>query len=81
MQFAGGGKGARAADGTELADISVLIDTLRINGTIPKRKVIITTNAAETSLTVDTLKYVIDSGFRNAVEFDPAGYTTFKSNL
>ena len=53
------------------------IDTLKILGETPKRKIIITTPAAESSITIRTLKYCIDSGFANLVEFDPQGYTTF----
>ncbi len=52
------------------------ISKLKINGVAAKRKVIVATNVAETSLTIETLKYVIDSGFRTAVEFDPNGFHT-----
>lgn len=37
-----------------------------------KRKIIIATDAAETGLTIKTLKYVIDSGKVNQTQFDPA---------
>lgn len=53
------------------------LKSLLINGKVPKRKIIIATNVAETSLTIETLGYVIDSGMVTSVEFDPIGLTTF----
>lgn len=38
---------------------------------VPRRRVIISTNVAETGVTLDALKYVIDSGFNKEVEFNP----------
>lgn len=38
---------------------------------IPSRRVIIGTNIAETGITIDTLKYCIDTGYENHVEFNP----------
>lgn len=38
---------------------------------IPKRRVIMSTNVAETGLTLDNLKYVIDAGFNREIEFNP----------
>jgi HrpA-like RNA helicase len=35
------------------------------------RRVIIATNVAETGITIDTLRYVIDTGFVNSSEFSP----------
>jgi len=37
----------------------------------PTRKVIFTTAVAETGLTIDTLKYVIDAGYNKEVEYNP----------
>ena len=37
----------------------------------PSRRVIICTNVAETGLTLDNLKYVIDGGFNREIEFNP----------
>jgi HrpA-like RNA helicase len=37
----------------------------------PNRRVFLATNAVETGVTIETLKYCIDSGFRNSVEFNP----------
>lgn len=37
----------------------------------PLRRVILSTNVAETGVTIDTLKYVIDSGFNRTPEFNP----------
>lgn len=38
---------------------------------VPKRRIIISTNVAETGVTIDTLKYCIDSGFENSSVFYP----------
>jgi Helicase conserved C-terminal domain len=38
---------------------------------IPERRVILTTNVAETGVTVSSIKYVIDAGFNRGVEFNP----------
>jgi HrpA-like RNA helicase len=37
----------------------------------PKRKIILSTNVAETGLTLDYLKYVVDSGWNRGTEFNP----------
>jgi len=37
----------------------------------PNRRVVIATNVAETGLTLENLKYVIDSGFNREIEFNP----------
>lgn len=37
----------------------------------PGRRVIISTNVAETGLTLDNLKYVIDAGFNREIEYNP----------
>ena len=38
---------------------------------VPNRRVVISTNVAETGLTLENLKYVIDSGFNREIEFNP----------
>jgi len=40
-------------------------------GPSPKRKVIVSTNVAETSLTIDGVRVVIDSGLARVARFDP----------
>lgn len=37
----------------------------------PRRRVIITTNVAETGLTLNNLKYIIDAGYNRETEFNP----------
>lgn len=37
----------------------------------PARRVVCSTNVAETGLTLDNLKYVIDSGYNREIEFNP----------
>ena len=37
----------------------------------PTRRVILSTNVAETGVTIETLRYVIDSGFNRTPEFNP----------
>jgi hypothetical protein len=43
-------------------------ETLRVAGRRPQRRVIVSTVVAETGLTIDTLKYVIDCGWSRTVE-------------
>lgn len=56
--------------------ISIPVDKhlVTINGKdyVPARRVIISTNMAETGLTLPNLKYVIDAGFNREVEYHPA---------
>lgn len=44
---------------------------ITIKDKTPKRKVVISTNIAETGLTLDELKYVIDSGYHRGTIFNP----------
>ncbi len=64
------------AGGKALQLLESPVNKLKINGVVAARKIIVATNVAETSLTIETLKYVIDSGLRTAVEFDPTGFVT-----
>lgn len=43
----------------------------RINGKLPLRRIVISTIVAETGLTIDTLKYVIDCGWNRTQEVYP----------
>ena len=54
-------------------DIPVELHPVSIKGEkfIPTRRVIISTNVAETGLTLENLKYVIDGGFNKETEFNP----------
>lgn len=54
-------------------DIPVESHTVIIDGKkyTPTRRVIISTNVAETGLTLHNLKYVIDAGFNKETEFNP----------
>jgi HrpA-like RNA helicase len=49
--------------GKRYTDIMVPIDTVKVGKTKPTRRVIIATNVAETGVTIETLKYCIDTGF------------------
>lgn len=41
------------------------------NGVSPVRKIFVANVVAETGLTIDTLKYVIDAGYSKVMEYDP----------
>lgn len=43
----------------------------KINGKLPTRRVIISTSVAETGLTINTLRYVIDMGYHKGLESYP----------
>lgn len=47
------------------------IDNLTIDSKKPTRKVIIATNIAETGITIESLKYCIDTGLVNQLEYNP----------
>lgn len=38
---------------------------------VPKRRIILSTNVAETGVTIETLRYVIDCGFNRTPEYNP----------
>lgn len=51
--------------------VPILKDGKIIKFVSPSRKVFISTNIAETGITIDTLKYCLDSGYYNSIEFNP----------
>lgn len=52
-----------------LSSINVVLGDGRV--VTPKRRIIISTNVAETGVTIDTLKYLIDTGYENSSIFNP----------
>ena len=63
---------------TQSGDYNLLFEKInnlpRINNKIPKRRIIVATIVAETGLTIDTLKYVIDCGWNRSIEiYQPWG--------
>lgn len=52
-------------------DLDKPIETLRINGKTPTRRVVLGTTVAETGITINTLKYVIDPGYHKSKEWNP----------
>lgn len=56
-------------------DIDDVTVSVRYEGRIsikkPVRRVIVSTNVGETGVTIETLKYVIDTGFHKSSEFNP----------
>jgi HrpA-like RNA helicase len=57
-----------ALDDIELKDQQVNVDKKVYK---PRRRVILSTNVAETGLTLNELKYIIDAGFNAETEFNP----------
>ena len=51
-------------------------DQSKIFKTIPKRKIIVATNVAETSITIPGIKYVIDTGLARILQYSPRTRTT-----
>lgn len=51
-----------------LTSINVVLDKKIV---IPKRRIIVSTNIAETGVTIDTAKYLIDTGYENVSIFNP----------
>lgn len=52
-----------------LSSINVVLKNGKI--VTPRRRIIISTNVAETGVTIDTLKYLIDTGYENSLIFNP----------
>lgn len=52
-----------------LSSINVILGDKKI--VTPKRRIIVSTNVAETGVTIDTLKYLIDTGYENSAIFNP----------
>jgi ATP-dependent helicase HrpA len=51
-------------------------DQHRVFGRVKGRKIIVSTNIAETSLTIPGIRYVVDSGVARISRYSPAGRTT-----
>lgn len=52
--------------------LDIPLENLKVNKTLkPNRRVILSTNIAETGLTLPNLKYVIDSGYNREIEYNP----------
>lgn len=59
------------ASGEDYMALFTNIDKLVINNKKPTRKVIIATNIAETGITISSLKYCLDTGLVNQLEYNP----------
>jgi HrpA-like RNA helicase len=62
--------------GAKFAQITAPLDQIDVGGQTPVRRVILSTNVAETSVTIETLRYCVDTGFRKAAEYYPNGVNT-----
>jgi hypothetical protein len=73
LQIEGEAVKSRNLDYQRIMSIPTSEHTVRIKGKnyTPRRRVISTTNVAETGLTLNNLKYVIDAGFNREVEYNP----------
>lgn len=68
--------GGYRASGDDYNALFDKIENLIIDDVIPSRKVIIATNIAETGITIESLKYCIDTGLVNQLEYNPI-YNTY----
>lgn len=73
LQIDGAAVKLRNADYNNTINIPTAEQTVVIHGKkyTPKRRVILTTNVAETGLTLPNLRYVIDAGYNREVEYNP----------
>ena len=62
---------AYRSSGADYISLLTSIEELEINNKNPTRKVIIATNIAETGITIESLKYCIDTGLVNQLEYNP----------
>ena len=62
---------AYRSSGEDYIALFSAIENLIINNYKPTRKVIIATNIAETGITIESLKYCIDTGLVNQLEYNP----------
>ncbi|MBT7086618.1 MAG: ATP-dependent RNA helicase HrpA [Desulfobacterales bacterium] len=71
-------------EGRKLPSVTVLIlfarlsanEQSRVFSSVSGRKIVISTNVAETSLTITGIKYVIDTGLARILSYSPASRTT-----
>ncbi len=79
LQIEGEAVREQSTDYKNTMSIPVSKQIVVIDGTnyTPVRRVILSTNVAETGLTLNNLKYVIDAGFNREIEYNPIiGVTT-----